>query len=149
MHPQKEGMSNQLPPAALLGIGTALPAYPVSQQKALAAIHPPLEPGSRREQLARRLFRSARISERRFCIPDFSGSGGVLFESTSNPSTSKRMEVYEREAPRLAAAACEQALKTSGVSRDEISHLIVVSCTGVFVPGPDVEIASLLSLRKS
>ena len=110
MHLPKEGMSNQLPPAALLGIGTALPAYPVAQQQALAAVHPPLEPGSRREQLALRLFRNAKISERRFCIPDFSGSGGVLFDSTSNPSTSKRMEIYEREAPRLAAAACEKAL---------------------------------------
>jgi predicted naringenin-chalcone synthase len=57
------------------------------------------------------------------------------------------MELYRREAPRLAASACERALKRARVGADEITHLVVVTCTGIFSPGPDVELAMRLSLR--
>jgi predicted naringenin-chalcone synthase len=106
-----------------------------------------LESGSARERLARRIFANASIEERRFCIPDFrSGSEKVLYE-TANPGLGSRMDVYRREAPRLAASACERALKRARVGADEITHLVVVTCTGIFSPGPDVELAMRLSLR--
>jgi len=57
------------------------------------------------------------------------------------------MEVYRREAPRLAASACERALKSARVGADEITHLVVVTCTGIFTPGPDVELIERLALR--
>jgi predicted naringenin-chalcone synthase len=57
------------------------------------------------------------------------------------------MNVYQREAPRLAASACERALKSARVPADQITHLVVVTCTGIFTPGPDVELAVHLSLR--
>jgi predicted naringenin-chalcone synthase len=57
------------------------------------------------------------------------------------------MGVYQREAPRLAASACERALKNGRVAAEQITHLVVVTCTGTFTPGPDVELAVRLGLR--
>ena len=132
---------------AILGIGSALAPHASRQLDLLPALAPALECGSARERLARRIFANACIEERRFCIPDFrTGTRKALYE-TPRPGLFRRMEVYQREAPRLAASACERALKRARVGADEITHLVVVTCTGIFTPGPDVELARCLSLR--
>jgi predicted naringenin-chalcone synthase len=131
----------------ILGIGSALAPYASRQRDLLSALVPALEPGSTRERLARRLFRNACIEERRFCIPDFLGGETAGLYGGSPPGLRRRMQVYQREAPGLAASACERAMKSARVAADEISHLVLVSCTGTFTPGPDVELVSRLGLR--
>ncbi len=131
----------------ILGIGSALPAYVSRQMDLLPALAPALEAGSARERLAHRLFRNACIEERRFCIPDFRDGMAPTLYGSAHPGAKRRMEVYQREAPRLAASACERALKSARVATDEITHLVVVSCTGTFTPGPDVELVARLALR--
>jgi predicted naringenin-chalcone synthase len=131
----------------ILGIGTALAPYASRQQGLVRALAPALEPGSARERLARRIFRHSCIDERRFCIPDFLGSGARELYAGGPPGLERRMRVYQREAPALAASACERALKRARVTADEITHLVVVTCTGIFNPGPDVELALRLRLR--
>lgn len=138
-----------LQPVGILGIGTALPLFVGKQADLVQGLHPGVVPGSSEERIARRLFRNSRIEERRFCIPDFIQPATQTLYSSPDPTTSQRMEIYRREAPPLAAAACEQALKSARVAPEEITHLVVVSCTGVFVPGPDVELAFRLALRPS
>jgi predicted naringenin-chalcone synthase len=113
----------------------------------LPALVPALEPGSPRERLARRLFQNACIEERRFCIPDFRDPESAVLYDGRAPGLRRRMEAYRREAPRLAASACERALKSARVAPEEITHLVVVTCTGIFTPGPDVELVSRLALR--
>lgn len=133
---------------AILGIGSALAAYASRQAELLQALSPALEAGSVRDRLARRLFRNAWIDERRFCIPDFRVGAVPVLYGSADPGVKRRMEVYQCEAPGLAASACERALKSARVSPDEITHLVVVTCTGTFVPGPDVELVSRLALRR-
>jgi predicted naringenin-chalcone synthase len=131
----------------ILGVGSALAPHASRQQDLLPALLPSLESGSARERLARRIFDNASIDERRFCIPDFrSDSDRVLYQGP-RPGLGSRMDVYRREAPRLAASACERALKSARVGAEEITHLVVVTCTGIFTPGPDVELIARLSLR--
>ena len=131
----------------ILGIGSALPAYPSLQMDLLPALAPALEAGSARERLARRLFLNACIEERRFCIPDFREGATPALYGAARPGARRRMQVYQREAPRLAASACERALKSARVAADEITHLVVVTCTGTFTPGPDAELVARLDLR--
>src|SRR5215510_3375118 len=100
----------------ILGIGSALPAYAARQMDLLPALAPALEAGSARERLAHRLFRNASIEERRFCIPDFLPGAAPALYASARPGARRRMEVYQREAPRLAAAACERALKSAAVA---------------------------------
>jgi predicted naringenin-chalcone synthase len=60
------------------------------------------------------------------------------------------MEVYQREAPLLATNAAQTCLaKAPHIARSSISHLIVVSCTGFYAPGVDVDLVRALGLRPS
>jgi predicted naringenin-chalcone synthase len=54
------------------------------------------------------------------------------------PTTAERMGRYEREAPALAIKAVDKL--ALGNAAQEITHLIVTSCTGLSAPGIDFEI---------
>ena len=61
-------------------------------------------------------------------------------------STADRMTAYERFAAPLAAQAAANALRQCGVKACDVTHLIVVSCTGFAAPGVDVELIESLGL---
>ena len=70
-------------------------------------------------------------------------TGGLL-----SPSTKTRNEVYVREAFPLFVAAARRAVEADpDISASDITHIITVSCTGFFAPGPDYEIARALGLN--
>ncbi|WP_394216386.1 type III polyketide synthase [Brachybacterium vulturis] len=82
------------------------------------------------------------------------GEEPVFFEAGTgrflHPPTGARNQVYEREATalyeRVAAAALEAA---EGISAADVTHVITVSCTGFFAPGPDYRIVRSLGLDSS
>jgi alpha-pyrone synthase len=67
------------------------------------------------------------------------------FYSGGLPSTSERMIVYEREAPRLALRAVEALAGEADLA--SVTHLVLASCTGFIAPGIDQVIASALGLH--
>lgn len=67
-----------------------------------------------------------------------------------NPSTGTRNDVYVREASRLYVEAAAAALEASdGLDKTDVTHVITVSCTGFFSPGPDYLIVRGLDLEPS
>jgi alpha-pyrone synthase len=60
------------------------------------------------------------------------------------PGTAARMEVYAREAPKLALAAIRKLGEQADLQG--ITHLVVASCTGFVAPGIDQLIAAELGL---
>jgi predicted naringenin-chalcone synthase len=56
------------------------------------------------------------------------------------------MQRYAAESLPLAARAGAEALARAGVSPQEITHLITVSCTGFFAPGIDIGLIKRLQL---
>lgn len=56
------------------------------------------------------------------------------------------MELYRRASVPLALEAAREALRDAGITVDEVSHLITVSCTGMFLPGLDALTAFGLGL---
>jgi alpha-pyrone synthase len=64
------------------------------------------------------------------------------------PSTARRMERYEAEAPVLALRAAG-GLGMDEDERASVTHLIVTSCTGFSAPGLDHQIAAGLGLNPS
>lgn len=54
---------------------------------------------------------------------------------------------YLEAAPRLAAAAAEQAIVSAGDRRESIGLLVVASCTGFILPGLDAHLIPELGLR--
>jgi predicted naringenin-chalcone synthase len=64
----------------------------------------------------------------------------------SFPDTARRMEIFERVAPRLAQRTLDK-LKLSDAERRGITHVLVTSCTGLYAPGLDFDILDYLGLE--
>ncbi len=140
--------------AALIGLGTATPERSVAQQRAaeLAAAYAP--GGANEQRLLRMLYRRTGVSRRGSVIldgpPDAPGPGRLfpspVDDGDRGPGTRARMEVYEREAPALALAAARAALADAALPPEQISHLVVVTCTGFVAPGLDIGLVRKLDL---
>ncbi|ANJ28444.1 type III polyketide synthase [Agromyces aureus] len=75
----------------------------------------------------------------------------VFFDQASGellmPGTKARNEIYAREATELYVRAGREAIAaTPGVEASDVTHVITVSCTGFYAPGPDFMVARELAL---
>ncbi len=62
------------------------------------------------------------------------------------PSLSKRMNIYREEAGKLSLKAVKK-IKNIEKIKKSITHLITVTCTGLFAPGLDIELIRNLNLN--
>lgn len=70
--------------------------------------------------------------------------------SMKSSSTGERNAVYVEEAKRLIPQIALRTLENcQGISAEEITHVITVSCTGFFNPGPDLLLIDSLGLSPS
>ncbi|MFC9332846.1 type III polyketide synthase [Arthrobacter sp. NPDC057009] len=77
--------------------------------------------------------------------PQFFDSQTGLLRS---PSTKARNNLFAEEATKLFIEAADAAVsKCDGIDRLDITHLVTVSCTGFFNPGPDYKIVRALGLN--
>jgi alpha-pyrone synthase len=58
------------------------------------------------------------------------------------------MKAFEKNALSLSMIAIENCLENSDIDKNEITHLITFSCTGMYAPGIDTEIIENLNLSK-
>ncbi|OCG75370.1 type III polyketide synthase [Microbacterium sediminis] len=83
--------------------------------------------------------------------PRDDGEAPVFFDAASgellHPGTRTRNDIYAAHASRLYVDAGRAALEASGIGTERITHVITVSCTGFYAPGPDFEVARDLGLR--
>ncbi len=64
------------------------------------------------------------------------------------PSTGARNALYREASLPLATDVAQRALDSAGVTPNEVTHVIAVSCTGMFAPGLDIELVRALNLRR-
>lgn len=63
------------------------------------------------------------------------------------PGTKVRNDLYETEATKLFVEAARRSLDAApGIEAADVTHVVTVSCTGFFAPGPDFAIARALGL---
>lgn len=78
---------------------------------------------------------------------------GIFFEHGAdggqflNPGTGARNERYTEEGKELFVNVARQTLNESNFEAGDVTHVITVSCTGFFAPGPDYFIVRALGLR--
>ena len=99
--------------------------------------------GRREAQLLERMMKRSGIGRRYTVLSSnerYRSEGG-FYDVPEPPGTRARMEVYAREAPKLALATIGQ-LEDIGT----VTHLVVSSCTGFTAPGLDQVIARRLGL---
>ncbi|MFS0713787.1 type III polyketide synthase [Microbacterium sp. 2P01SA-2] len=66
-----------------------------------------------------------------------------------SPSTGTRNDAYIALAPELSARAARDALSAASVDPAEVTHVVTVSCTGMYAPGPDYRLVRDLGLPTS
>jgi len=101
------------------------------------------------------IYDNSGIQSRYSVIPDFGADDTGDYEffspsATLEPfiSTAQRMALYQREAAGIAVKAVKDCL--SGYPEDvlqQITHLITVSCTGMYAPGLDIDLVQQLGLK--
>jgi predicted naringenin-chalcone synthase len=117
--------------------------------------------GDRRrvQRLVRMIHSQSGIETRYSCTPAYLEppqasriAPGVA--PADSATTAERMQIYEREATPLGAAAAREAMEQYARSRGQdveqvaatVTHLLAVSCTGFFAPGLDFALAKQLQL---
>ncbi len=140
----------------MLGIGTALPLFSITQEEAVELVQTFNPAGKKDPRLLKALYRRTQVKKRGSVLlktPDKSYRQSFYEpareENDRGPTTAARMQRYAKEASSLALKASQEALEASGLPAREITHLITVSCTGFFAPGIDIELIKKLNLSPS
>jgi predicted naringenin-chalcone synthase len=140
-------------PSYVGAIGTANPAHRIAQARIADFMAGALQFGEADTRKLRALYRVSGIEQRYSVLPDYDQPNGEyrFFPNTPGlepfPSVGQRMAVYRREALPLAMTAVHDCLRQAPtVEPASITHLITVSCTGMYAPGLDLELVRALEL---
>ncbi len=133
----------------IISIGTAVPHYSSSQDTILHFMQEAYQDADASRKL-KVLFHHSGINTRHSSIPDFSETDErKLFPLThEKPDVEQRMEVFRQHALPLAKKAVDKAFDNIQTTAHDfgITHLITVSCTGLYAPGIDAELMLALDL---
>jgi alpha-pyrone synthase len=103
------------------------------------------------ERKLKTLFRASGISFRHSVLDDYARLSDFTFYPNNIehalPGTKARGELYRKHAPALSADAIRKALTKTTIPAREITHLITISCTGMYAPGLDIDLIKLIGLR--
>ena len=158
--------------SAITAIGIANPPYRRAQHEVAELIADGFHLNPVQKKILKRIYTSSGIEQRHSVLIDYSKEPGE-FEFFPNdpaadfPTTAQRMAVYKANALALALAAIDDCLseprplggvadgetrpngRGSDRSKVDITHVITVSCTGMYAPGIDIEIVQHLNLAPS
>lgn len=133
-------------------IGTANPVHVTPQNKIAEFMANALAMEGEEKRRLQALYRASGIRQRYSVIPDYGNEIGAFDFYPNNellepfPSVAKRMMIYKKEALGLAKKAIGDCLRQRSVPVEGITHLITVSCTGMYAPGLDIEIVQEMGL---
>ena len=133
-------------------IGTAVPPYRISQAQTLAFFDRFFENDTLARRKMQMLCRTSQIDFRYSVLGDFEGLSPNNFYGKQIPTTADRMQAFESHALPLARKAVENCLEKMPNQReilDKITHLVTVSCTGMYAAGLDIELVDQLGLAGS
>jgi predicted naringenin-chalcone synthase len=107
-------------------------------------------PGSERdERIIHHIYSRSGIQTRYSVVDDFRKTGPhqLFFNGQgASPGTASRNNTYIKEGRKLFVDVANKLIKNSEFTPNDITHLITVSCTGFYAPGPDYDIIKSLGL---
>ena len=139
----------------LTSIGTATPPYKFSQSGIAEFMVRAMQLHDSDERKLKALFRATGIESRYSMLDDYGKVKDFDFYSNTQnlepfPSTKKRLNHFQQHALTLSLAAVSNCLsKVKDVKLNSITHLIVVSCTGMYAPGLDIDLVKALKLNSN
>ena len=142
--------------SVISAIGTSNPVNRFSQSRILDFMKNAHQLEGDNARRLEKLYQASGIDFRHSVITDFDKQiGNFDFFGNSPglepfPTTAKRGDLFQQEALTISLAAIENAIKhLPNFDLKNITHLITVSCTGMYAPGLDVEIVEHLELNPS
>ncbi|MBC6991115.1 type III polyketide synthase [Hymenobacter sp. BT491] len=140
----------------LCAIGTANPPHRIPQPQIASFMAGALQFDESDTRRLRALYRVSGIGQRYTVLPDYGRANGEFefFPNTPDlepfPTVGQRMSVYRQHALPLSVEAVRDCLEQlPEVAIGSITHLVTVSCTGMYAPGLDIELVEALGLNLS
>ena len=139
----------------ITAIGTATPPNKFSQSAIAEFMVRAMQLKGDDERKLRALYRATGIESRYSVLNDYGKLKDFDFYSNSPalepfPSTKKRLEFFQKHALELSLRAVSTCLANmKNLKSADITHLIVVSCTGMYAPGLDIDLVKSLKLNSN
>jgi alpha-pyrone synthase len=137
--------------SSIVAIGTAVPACKIEQQHAAELVSTRLNLSAAEKRLLKSVYNATGIDSRHTVLRNEAYLS--FYPDDPNqpfPTTEDRMVIYKDNALPLAINAitnCLESLPTLKLT--DVTHLITVSCTGMYAPGIDIELVQQLELNSS
>jgi alpha-pyrone synthase len=141
--------------SAISAMGTATPKYKRLQTETADLMTRGLNLTLAEKRLLKSVYKATGIEYRHSVLSDYSKQPSQFEFFPNNPeapfpSTMRRMQAYKEHGLDLALSAIQNCLASRHDFRiKSITHLITVSCTGMYAPGMDIEIVHKLNLNSS
>ncbi len=141
-------------PNYITHIGTAVPEHKIPQMDLSGFMANAYGLVNGTEVRLNALYRATRIKTRYSVIKDYiAGVENSFYPNNQElepfPDTASRMNLYKKEAIKLAKGAILDCIKGSKFDLKAITHLITVSCTGFYAPGLDIDIVNQFGLKSN
>jgi predicted naringenin-chalcone synthase len=137
----------------ITSIGTATPENKIPQSTIADFMVKAMNLSTDDERKLRALHRMSGIENRYSVLTDYGKQNNFEFYPNSDeafPSTKQRLVLFQKHAVHLSVSASEKCLfKIPDFKKSEITHLIVVSCTGMYAPGLDIDLVKALGLKST
>jgi len=131
-------------------IGTATPKHEIRQEDVLEFMIKAHGLNKEEAHKLMLLYKATGIKKRNSVIPDYQkGASYDFYPNTQDlepfPSTKTRQQLFKQEALDLSEAAVKDCINKDTFKK--ITHLITVSCTGLYAPGLDIDLIFRLGLN--
>ncbi|HWJ28127.1 MAG TPA: hypothetical protein VNS32_16400, partial [Flavisolibacter sp.] len=133
-------------------IGYANPPHRFRQSEIADFMIRAMQLNDQESRKLRTIFHASGIDYRHSVIEDYGRQNDFQFYPNTPdfepfPSTSKRLHLFQQHALDLSVAAVNNMVtKIPGFELGSITHVINVSCTGLYAPGLDIELVRRLGL---
>ena len=139
----------------ITSIGTANPPHKFTQTQIADFMIRAMNLSTEEADRLKVLYRASGIESRHSVLSDYGSSKHFNFYANSDnldpfPTTSERLNLFRKESVHISKSAvynCTSAIPDFDLKN--ITHLIVVSCTGMFAPGLDIELQRIFKLKST
>ncbi|MCU0419063.1 MAG: type III polyketide synthase [Cyclobacteriaceae bacterium] len=139
----------------ITALGTATPPTRLAQSTIADFMIKAMQLEGDEARKLRALYRATGIDFRHSVIEDYGRHEAFAFYANSDtmepfPTTRQRLELYRTHSVALSERAIREAVKhLTDFQWGAITHLVVVSCTGMYAPGLDIDLVKALGLRSN
>jgi len=142
--------------SSIVSIGLSNPGEPIPQAEISRFMQLAHQLDAQERRKLDFLYRKSGIDSRHSVLEDFQTeevSDFTFFPKNKEihpfPGTAARMKVFEEKGPELAEQAVRSALLQAKVEANSLTHLILISCTGMVAPGLELDLMRRLGIPSS